>query len=128
MYQTVINVLGVDVDIRPAETLEIRGETGLFFPVKNTIVYALGQEADELRETLLHEVLHAVDMKTAGADSLEERDIHRISACLFAVIQANPDFAMYLMSGVDPSDPDTCWDEIETEEEPEGDLYADYEL
>ncbi len=120
MYSTVINVLGIEVDIREGEGLELRGEVGLYLPVQQTILYEGKQQPDELRETILHEVLHAIDIKTAGADALLERDIHRLSACLFAVFQANPSLAMYIMSGVDPDDPDTCWDEIETEEDPDG--------
>lgn len=49
----------------------------------------LTQAHEQLMDTLLHEILHAVDMSLAIG--LKEKQVHRIAGGLWAVFQANPD-------------------------------------
>jgi len=56
-----------------------------------------------LRETLLHEVLHAVLYVTGTSDRLsdkaEEHLIRSLSPALFALLRDNPDLVQYLTGG-----------------------------
>jgi hypothetical protein len=56
-----------------------------------------------LRETLLHEVLHAVLYNTGLSDRMsdkaEEHLIRGLSPALFALLRDNPDLVAYLVGG-----------------------------
>lgn len=61
-----------------------------------SIQIAAGQGHEQERDTLLHEVIHAIDY-ALHAD-LEERQVHALSAGLLAVLRENPEFVEWLTS------------------------------
>ena len=61
---------------------------------KGRIHLEAGQSHDALRDTLLHECVHAIDyaMKTG----LEERQVSTLATGIYALLKDNPDFAAFL--------------------------------
>lgn len=97
----VIDVLGVRFTVRAAEIGELPQDTpGCCNVSKGLILYDPTQCPEEMRETILHEIFHALDIKTAGGEELKEPDISRMSALLFAFLTTNLQFSLWLITGV----------------------------
>jgi len=100
-----INVLGCRFMAREAEPGEIPDDSvGSVNVEAGLILMKRGLSYDEARETLLHELIHAVDIKTAGGRQLSERRVSRISACLFQVLASNPEAAFFIVMGAEFED------------------------
>lgn len=59
------------------------------------IDYSMDQSLTQLRDTLLHEVIHAVDYSMCLG--LEERQVHALAAGLLGVLRDNPGFTALLL-------------------------------
>lgn len=96
-----VNVLGTTFTVRSAEPGELQNDTaGMVLVSVGLILYDGSQCEDEIRETIFHELLHAVDEKTAGGRPLGEKRVSRLSATLYATLVNNPEVAGYLIYGV----------------------------
>lgn len=61
-----------------------------------TIRLAIDQAAGQERDTVLHELLHAVwSSMDIGKPKSEEKVVHRLSTGLLAVLRDNPDLVRY---------------------------------
>lgn len=79
----------------PEPAFDPHGVCGAMFLHTNSIVFRSAMSADEIRETVLHEVIHAI------ADCLhikiKEHAVHAMSAGIYQVLRDNPQFAkMYV--------------------------------
>jgi Zn-dependent peptidase ImmA (M78 family) len=89
--------------------VKITGETtqmsskgqGEYFADKNEIVVNLTQDSQELPNTVLHEILHAVwhinrldeVVKSCNADNVEELMVSNLANSITALFRLNPHFA-----------------------------------
>lgn len=90
-----VRIVGFDFDVVTEDSDDFTREyMGQLEPARLRIRVGAHLGPLQQRETLLHEVLHGVDM-AVGAD-LTEQQISTISRGLFAVIRDNPDFATFL--------------------------------
>lgn len=62
-----------------------------------TIDYSLDQSITQLRDTVLHEIIHAVDFSMYLG--LEERQVHALAAGLLGVLRDNPQLTQFLTQG-----------------------------
>lgn len=69
---------------------------GLMLPLQQKIVVNPVQGDDMKRDTILHEVLHAILMGAGLEDELEERIVSTISPALLDTLQRNPDLVTFL--------------------------------
>lgn len=69
-------------------------EAGHIHVFKQLIKVAPNQHPEQLREVVLHEVIHALEGEL-GIE-LEERDVQALSAGMFAVLKDNPEFVRWL--------------------------------
>jgi hypothetical protein len=87
---TTVRILGKDYLIKDNYCLDTFGLTGRVELVKSTIEICPDLSRQEWAETLLHEIIHAIDLSTsAGDDSLTESQVTRISALLYATLVDN---------------------------------------
>lgn len=63
---------------------------------KQRILIAEGQPLESEQDTVLHEVLHAVDFAMSGVEDAPEAVIRRLATGFLAVIKDNPSFVKYL--------------------------------
>jgi hypothetical protein len=86
-----IRILGMDYQVHEVAEL---GEAGTAGAVDNQlhILFLGGDRSDmppgEAAEIMLHEIIHAIDYRLNLG--LEESQVHRLSAALYAVISDNP--------------------------------------
>lgn len=95
-----INVLGKDFTVKFAESAAADNTSCLGRTVFKTqsIVVRNDQAPEYERDTVLHEVIHAVE--DSMYLSLPERAIHLMATGLLQVLRANPKFVAYLMEKV----------------------------
>lgn len=72
---------------------------GLMLPLEQKIVVNPRQGDDMKRDTLLHEVLHAILMGAGLDGETEERIVSTISPALLDTFRRNPELVAYLTSG-----------------------------
>lgn len=56
------------------------------------------QDQQQMRDTLLHEVIHAIDYSLNLR--MKERQVHALAAGLLATLRENPDFVRWLLVDV----------------------------
>lgn len=71
------------------------GAFGTTSNLNAVIDYSLDQSLTQLRDTVLHEVIHAVDFSMYLG--LEERQVHALAAGLLGVLRDNPEFTALLL-------------------------------
>jgi len=69
-------------------------EFGMCFFIKGEIHVRPNQSEDQARDTLLHEVIHAID--NVETLNLTEEQVRTLATDLRAVFTANPDFAKWV--------------------------------
>lgn len=92
-----LRIVGLDT------LLLVRGEEDTYLSDKmgycdfrqSRIVLSQGNSPTSMRETAVHEVLHAVDH--AVQSGLSEQDVHRLGRALYAVLRDNPEFTRWLL-------------------------------
>jgi hypothetical protein len=70
------------------------GDYGMCKPAQSKIIVHPEQSPDSMRDTLLHEILHAVDIEMQTR--MGERRVRLIATGLLAVLRQNPALASYL--------------------------------
>ena len=91
-----IRILGKDYELIHDNTgLSDQNLLGRSKCAQQKIFYADDQGAAQLRDTLLHEILHVVDW-TVKAE-LKENQVAAIASGLYAVFKDNPEFVEWLM-------------------------------
>ena len=85
-----LNVLGDRYRVRKRRQREF----GWCYYVKGDIFLRPNQSEDQARDTLLHEVIHAID--NVDSLNLSEEQVRRIATGLRAVFTSNPEFARWV--------------------------------
>lgn len=88
--------------IRPGTVKELPELLGMCFPDTNEILLAPAQTADSLIHTVLHELLHCIEIKQHL--KMTERQIDCLALGLIDLFRNNPDMISLLL----PQDPDAC--------------------
>ncbi len=70
------------------------GDLGELDPAKQRITVRKGQPLEQEQDTVLHEVIHAVDIE--GNLGLSERQVRGLGTILLGVMKDNPAFVRYL--------------------------------
>lgn len=87
-----VRVIGKDYDIFFYKKLK---DAGYCYNVRQLIKVEKGQAPEAERDTVLHEVIHAIDY--AMQCGLKEKQVHRLAGGLIQVLRENPAFAAYLV-------------------------------
>lgn len=90
-----VDVVGKRYSIEPMEGGPGSGPIGLCVDTQCKILYTADQADQQLQDTVLHELLHAIDY--AMALELTERQVQAMSAGVLQVLQANPEFTRWLI-------------------------------
>ena len=94
-----VRVLGVDVCIREAAETELDGDdVGRCFTNAALVIYDPRTDYQELRDTVLHELIHFIDHKLNGKQRLKEDQVCQLAAVLVPMLQDNLEFAKWLQS------------------------------
>lgn len=94
--ENTLRILGKTYTLRFVDRVEMEGGDpkeqlmGLCSDGKQDIQVSIHQPKDALKDTILHEILHAVDYQMQLG--LKERQVHGIAAGLVAVFLDNPEF------------------------------------
>ena len=98
----------VVVDTRRCEQADVT--YGATFPSRTEIVVSPAQASSQLRDTVLHELLHAIcddvglsDYRDAPKDSVlsqevEERVVRALTPAVLALLRRNPRLVTYLLA------------------------------
>ena len=78
---------------------------GLFDRAKKLIQVAAGQTHDDERETLLHEILHALEVQMDA--EIPEAKLRQLAVGLYAALKDNPRLVAYLLEE-DGEDEEPC--------------------
>jgi hypothetical protein len=100
-----LDILGKRYRVNFIEREEGGGDCGECLYNVCTIEVATGfQCLEQQRDTLLHEVLHAVDHEMNGlGGALRERHIRALATGLYAVLRQNPALVAFLTASDGPS-------------------------
>jgi len=74
--------------IRTAQQKELINDLGMCFPDSNEILLNANQSAESIKQTLLHELLHSIEMKQHL--KMTERQIDCLSLGLIHLFSENP--------------------------------------
>jgi len=96
MIPSLLDILGKRYAVTMAERTE--GDYGECHADQCTIEVATYQCDEQKRDTLLHEVLHAVDHEMHC--SMSEAQTRRMATGLLAVLRQNPEFAAFLLAKI----------------------------
>ncbi len=98
MRPDAVDILGKRYAVSYIERAEGDGDCGEVDHNRCVIEVSTGfQCADQQRDTLLHEVLHAVDHEMNGlGGALREKHIRTMATGLFAVLRHNPALVAFL--------------------------------
>ena len=89
-----VRVIGKTFAIEYVEAVDDEGNSGEHRRDDQLIKIKLKQHPETLRETLLHEVIHAIDEQLDLG--MKEKQVHRIAIGLFQVLRENPAFVEFL--------------------------------
>ena len=99
-----VRVAGMEFSIAGYPASEMGGNVGLCELGPQRISYARGQTPHQLRDTLVHEVMHAIRYSQGclyeGPE--EERWVRSLATGLVGVLADNPKFSRWLISGLTP--------------------------
>lgn len=91
-----IRIIGKDYKIEPIEDTSLgTSDWGRADHFKQKLSYLVDQTPQQLRDTMLHEVIHAIEYGVKL--DLSERDVHALSAGICQVLWDNPEFSKWLM-------------------------------
>lgn len=96
-----LRILGKTYDVIQDDLgMANEGSIGQCSSHKCQIKYSSDQHAQQLKDTILHEAIHAVDyIMHLG---LEERQVHALAGGILALLLDNPQFVDYLTNGTHP--------------------------
>lgn len=89
-----VRVIGKTYDIHYKTTMEEEDDLGEFDPALQKITIKKGQPLETEQDTLLHEVMHAVDSELNL--NLSEKQVRGLATGILAVLKDNPKFYQYL--------------------------------
>lgn len=69
------------------------------------LYYTTDTTPSQLRDTLLHELLHTLDLSLGLG--LKERQVHALSAVLYGTFTGNPEFTRWLLGKIIEGNPPT---------------------
>lgn len=94
----VLSIIGLNIELfaRGEEDSSLDGKMGYCDYKRNQIVLSNESSPTQMRETAVHEVLHAVDHAVQG--DLSEKEVHRLARALYAVLHDNPEFVYWLLA------------------------------
>lgn len=92
-----VRVLGMDmaVVVHTADDAHMDDKFGYCDNLRMRIVLSESNTPSQMRETCLHEVVHAVDWAVKA--DMEEDQVGRMARGLFAVLRDNPGFVKWIM-------------------------------
>lgn len=90
-----IRILGKPFTIERVDPNPLGEQLGASSAVEQRIIIATGTPPEQEADTLLHEIIHAIDY-TIQID-LTERQVHALTGALFAVFRDNPGLAERLL-------------------------------
>jgi hypothetical protein len=91
-----IKLFGITYTIREEEELSEK-ESAKCYPHAALIVYDPNCNDEELRDTILHEILHIIDFKMTGDYSVKDKVICRFAAGITHVLRDNAHFAEWMV-------------------------------
>ena len=93
-----VQVLGCILTVREAVDDELDSETAaaMLYPHQALIVYDPNLDEEEMRDAILHEIIHYIDFKITGRYELNERQVCRLAACLTATLRTNQELTAWL--------------------------------
>lgn len=90
-----IRVIGKDVEVvEDSDALHDEDRVGDYMEQRQRIRYSRNQTDDQLRDTVLHEVIHVVEQ--CMQLDLEEQQVAGLATGLYAVFRDNPEFIRWL--------------------------------
>ncbi len=97
-----VRVNGEDFSIRYRRFEDKEKAVGQLLYQKSRIEVATGQSSINTRDTLLHEIMHAILVKQGHIggcfeDSTEEKYVNALATGVIGVLQDNPDLALWLI-------------------------------
>ncbi len=92
-----VRVLGMDmaVVVRTGDDAHMDDKFGYCDNLRMRIVLSENNTPSQMRETCLHEVVHAVEWAVKA--DMEEDEVGRMARGLFAVLRDNPSFVKWIM-------------------------------
>lgn len=95
-----VRILAKDFQVHVLEDGILGGsDLGGVNNVRCQIQLSAAQDSQQMRDTLIHEIIHAVDYAVAAG--LEERQVHAIASGMYAVIRDNERLIEYLTGSDD---------------------------
>ena len=92
----IIKILGKPYKVTGHAKIHDDGRVGSHRSINQEFKYTLDQAEECLKDTLLHECIHAFDYNLQL--ELKEDQVHRLTACLIALFKENPKFAQWLVA------------------------------
>ena len=96
-----VRVIGKTFAIEYVEAVDDEGNSGEHRRDDQLIKIKLKQHPETLRETLLHEVIHAVEEQLDLG--MKERQVHSLAIGLFQVLRENRDLVEFITAAVKES-------------------------
>lgn len=93
-----IKIIGKTYKVEPVP--EMDDDCGACYDSKQLIKISEDLPQELSQDTLLHEVMHAIDFQMHT--NMKERQISAMAAGLTAVFKENPDFVKYILAGKAP--------------------------
>ena len=93
-----VRVIGKTFAIEYVEAVDDEGNSGEHRRDDQLIKIKLKQHPETLRETLLHEVIHAIDEQLDLG--MKEQQVHRLAIGLFQVLRENGDFVRFITASI----------------------------
>lgn len=92
----VIRVLGVDLIVREGTSEEMTEFDGLMYGSQGLIIYDPTQSSDNLRDTIIHELIHFVEFKLGF--KLQHELVQVLSAVFSAILSDNEELTKWFMN------------------------------
>lgn len=89
--QTPLKIIGKTYSFQVVDKVDEEDSLGECHDVLQRILVRSGQKPDQLMDTILHEVVHAIDYQMHLG--MTERQVHAVAAGLTAVFLDNPKFS-----------------------------------
>lgn len=91
-----VRILGKVITIRPfKDTLLVSHAAGANDVKQGIIEYDMLQTVDQLKDTILHEIIHIIDYEMQL--EMSERQVHCMATGLYSVLKDNGDLAKWII-------------------------------
>lgn len=89
-----IKIIGKNYSVKEDPELLHDGKFGFSNSRTQSITYSPGQAHDQVRDTVIHEIIHAIDFGVHL--ELKEEQVHALAAGLYATLNDNPELTKWL--------------------------------